>query len=184
MTIKRVAKSFTDLNTTLKLAVSSDKAPDIVQANQGRQVMGTLVKGGLLRPLDDYADAYGWADRYPPVLLDLNRFSTDGGTFGAGKLYGISQMGEIVGMFYDRDKVSQPPRTFAELESSWRPRSAAARYRSRSATSTSGPASTSSRPFRTRSRRPTRCATSCSRARARRSHARERGGGREAAGVG
>ena len=75
VTIKRVAKSFTDLNTTLKLAVSGDKAPDVVQANQGRPVMGALVKGGLLRPLDAYADAYGWADRYPPVLLDLNRFS-------------------------------------------------------------------------------------------------------------
>ena len=34
--IKRVAKSFTDLNATLKLAVSGDRAPDVVQANQGR----------------------------------------------------------------------------------------------------------------------------------------------------
>src|SRR3954469_15286273 len=47
--IKRVAKSFDDLNTTLKLAVSGSKAPDVVEANQGRQVMGQLVKGGLLR---------------------------------------------------------------------------------------------------------------------------------------
>jgi raffinose/stachyose/melibiose transport system substrate-binding protein len=116
VTIKRVAKSFTDLNTTLKLAVSGDKAPDVVQANQGRQVMGTLVKGGLLAPLDDYAEAYGWADRYAPVLLDLNRFSSDGKTFGDGELYGLSQVGEIVGMFYNRDKVPQPPRTFGELE--------------------------------------------------------------------
>jgi raffinose/stachyose/melibiose transport system substrate-binding protein len=116
VTIKRVAKSFTDLNTTLKLAVSGDKAPDVVQANQGRQVMGTLVKGGLLKPLDDYAEAYRWADRYSPVLLDLNRFSSDAATFGDGELYGLSQMGEIVGLFFNRDKVPQPPRTFAELE--------------------------------------------------------------------
>jgi raffinose/stachyose/melibiose transport system substrate-binding protein len=116
VTIKRVAKSFTDLNTTLKLAVSGDKAPDVVQANQGRGVMGVLVKGGLLRPLDEYADAYGWADRYSPVLLDLNRFSSDGETFGDGDLYGLSQMGEIVGMFYNRDKVPEPPATFADLE--------------------------------------------------------------------
>ena len=116
VTIDRVAKSFTDLNTTLKLAVSDDEPPDVVQANQGRQVMGTLVKGGMLQPLDDYAQAYGWADRYPPVLLDLNRFTTDGASFGEGNLYGLSQMGEIVGLFYNRDKVPQPPRTFAELE--------------------------------------------------------------------
>jgi raffinose/stachyose/melibiose transport system substrate-binding protein len=116
VTIKRVAKSFTDLNTTLKLAVSGDKAPDVVQANQGRPTMGALVKGALLRPLDAYAAAYGWADRYPPVLLDLNRFSTDGRTFGAGKLFGVSQMGEIVGVYYNRAKVSEPPATFEAFE--------------------------------------------------------------------
>ena len=115
--LKRVAKSFDDLNTTLKLAVSGSKAPDVVEANQGRQVMGQLVKGGLLTPLDAYADAYGWADRYSKVLLDLNRFSDDGKQFGSGSLYGVSQMGEIVGVYYNKDKVSSPPKTFADFES-------------------------------------------------------------------
>jgi raffinose/stachyose/melibiose transport system substrate-binding protein len=114
--IKRVAKSFTDLNTTLKLAVSGPKAPDIVQANQGRQVMGGLVKGGLLKPMDAYAEAYGWNDRWSKTLLDLNRFSSDGKQFGSGDLYGVSQMGEIVGVFYNKDKVSSVPKTFGEFE--------------------------------------------------------------------
>jgi raffinose/stachyose/melibiose transport system substrate-binding protein len=114
--IKRVAKSFDDLNTTLKLAVSGSKAPDVVEANQGRQVMGQLVKGGLLTPLDAYSDAYGWADRYSKVLLDLNKFSDDGKDFGSGSLYGLSQMGEIVGVFYNKDKVASPPKTFSEFE--------------------------------------------------------------------
>jgi raffinose/stachyose/melibiose transport system substrate-binding protein len=115
--IKRVAKSFTDLKTTLKLAVSSSKAPDIVQANQGRPDMGQMVKGGLLKPLDAYADAYGWKDRWSKTLLDLNRFSADGKQFGAGNLYGVSQMGEIVGVFYNRDKVPTVPKTLDEFES-------------------------------------------------------------------
>jgi raffinose/stachyose/melibiose transport system substrate-binding protein len=114
--IERVAKSFTDLNTTLKLAVSGPKAPDIVQANQGRQVMGALVKGGLLKPMDSYAEAYGWGDRWSKTLLDLNRFSSDGNQFGTGDLYGVSQMGEIVGVFYNKDKVPTPPKTFGEFE--------------------------------------------------------------------
>jgi raffinose/stachyose/melibiose transport system substrate-binding protein len=114
--IKRVAKSFTDLNTTLKLAVSGPKAPDIVEANQGRPVMGQLVKGGLLKPLDAYADAYGWKDRWSKTLLDLNRFSSDGKQFGSGDLYGVSQMGEIVGVFYNKDKVASVPRSFGEFE--------------------------------------------------------------------
>src|SRR5215210_4072201 len=114
--IKRVAKSFEDLNTTLKLAVSGPKAPDIVEANQGRQVMGGLVKGGLLKPLDAYAEAYGWNDRWSKTLLDLNRFSSDGKQFGSGDLYGVSQQGEIVGVFYNRDMVKTVPKTFAEFE--------------------------------------------------------------------
>ena len=116
MKIKRVAKSFTDLQTTLKLAVSSNKAPDVVEANQGRPIMGQLVKGGLLKPLDAYADAYGWKDRWSKTLLDLNRFTADGKTFGAGNLYGVSQQGEIVGVFYNKDKVKTVPSTFAEFE--------------------------------------------------------------------
>jgi raffinose/stachyose/melibiose transport system substrate-binding protein len=118
VTIKRVAKSFEDLNKTLKLAVSGTRAPDVVQANQGRPVMGTLVKGGLLRPLDPYAEAYGWEDRYSPLLLDLNRFSSDGAEFGTGNLYGLSQMGEIVGVFYNKTKVSELPKTLAAFEQS------------------------------------------------------------------
>ncbi|HEV3002782.1 MAG TPA: extracellular solute-binding protein [Solirubrobacteraceae bacterium] len=114
--IKRVAKSFEDLNTTLKLAVSGPKAPDVVQANQGLGVMGQLVKAKLLRPVDDYAKAFGWADRYPSLLLDLNRFEPGGTTFGSGDLYGLSQMGEIVGVFYNKKKVPQAPKTFAEFE--------------------------------------------------------------------
>ena len=162
VTIKRVAKSFTDLNTTLKLAVSGPKAPDIVQANQGRQVMGALVTGGLLKPMDAYADAYGWNDRWSKTLLDLNRFSSDGKQFGSGDLYGVSQMGEIVGVFYNKDKVASVPKTFGEFEDMLAKAKATARSRSRSATSTSSVASTSSRPSRTLREQGRDRATSCS----------------------
>jgi raffinose/stachyose/melibiose transport system substrate-binding protein len=118
VTIKRVARSFNDLNKTLKLAVSGPNAPDVVQANQGRPIMGTLVKGGLLEPLDPYVEAFGWQDRYSSVLLDLNRFSSDGAEFGSGNLYGLSQMGEIVGVFYNKTKVTEPPKTLDEFEAS------------------------------------------------------------------
>ncbi len=119
VTIKRVAKSFTDINKTLKLAASDDNPPDVVQANQGRVVMGQLVTGGLLRPLDDYAEAYGWAERYSPTLLELNSFSADGDQFGTGNLYGLSQVGEIVGVYYNKEKLAELdlaiPETFDEF---------------------------------------------------------------------
>jgi raffinose/stachyose/melibiose transport system substrate-binding protein len=118
ITIKRVSKSFEDTVKTVKLGASDPNAPDIVPANQGRGTMGELVKAKLLRPLDDYAKVYGWADRYSPTLLDLNRFSPDGNEFGSGNLYGLSQVGEIVGVYYNKEKVPTPPATLAEFETS------------------------------------------------------------------
>ncbi|HEV7812068.1 MAG TPA: extracellular solute-binding protein [Leifsonia sp.] len=103
VTIKRVSRSFTDLKTTLKLALSGSNPPDVVQANQGYPDMGAFVKAGLLRPVDDYADLYGWKSYYPSSLLKLNSFSEDGKTWQGDKLYGVSQTGEVVGVFYNRD---------------------------------------------------------------------------------
>jgi raffinose/stachyose/melibiose transport system substrate-binding protein len=114
--IKRVARAFKDLQSTVKLAVSGSHPPDVVEANQGRPIMGALVTAGILRPIDDYAKIYGWRDRYSPTLLSLNSFSSDGKEFGSGNLYGLSQMGEIVGLFYNKDKVANPPKTLDELE--------------------------------------------------------------------
>ncbi|WP_037568751.1 extracellular solute-binding protein [Phaeacidiphilus oryzae] len=117
--IVRVSRSFNDLKTTLKLALSSANPPDVVQANQGYPDMGAFVKAGMLTPLDRYADAYGWRTAYPKQLLDLNRFSTDGRSWTTGSLYGISQTGEVVGVYYDKTELAalglQPPRTLADL---------------------------------------------------------------------
>ena len=147
--------------------------------------MGQLVKGGLLKPLDAYADAYGWNDRWSKTLLDLNRFSADGKQFGAGNLYGVSQQGEIVGVFYNkrhgRHRAEDVRRVRVDARA--RPRRRA-RPRSRSATSTSSAASTSSRPSRTSSPARTRRATSCSPRRRDVRHVGEPGGRDEAPGVG
>jgi raffinose/stachyose/melibiose transport system substrate-binding protein len=116
--IERTAKSFEDLLKTVKLAVGGSDAPDVVEANQGRPIMGELVKAKLIRPITDYAKVYGWEDRYSPLLLDLNKFSADGKEFGSGDLYGLSQMGEIVGVYYNKDKVATPPTTLDEFEAS------------------------------------------------------------------
>jgi raffinose/stachyose/melibiose transport system substrate-binding protein len=63
--IKRVSRSFDDLKTPLRLALSGNEPPDVVEANNGRSDMGEFVKAGQLRPLDSYAKAYGWDARYP-----------------------------------------------------------------------------------------------------------------------
>lgn len=106
VTIERNSQSFDDLATTLRLALTDDDAPDVVQANNGRNTMGQFVAASQLRPLDDYAEAYGWFDRYSPSVLQYSTYSDDAKVFGDGNLYGLPQVGEVVGVFYSKSKLA------------------------------------------------------------------------------
>ncbi|WP_098406282.1 ABC transporter substrate-binding protein [Paramicrobacterium agarici] len=102
ITIKRVSQSFDDLNKTLRLALSGDDAPDVVQANNARNSMGAFVQAGQIVSLDPWAEAYGWEDRYSESVLTYSRYSSDGVTFGEGSIFGLPQVGEVVGVFYSK----------------------------------------------------------------------------------
>ncbi|WP_166348278.1 extracellular solute-binding protein [Phytoactinopolyspora limicola] len=119
ITIERVSRSTDDLRTTLRLALSDDDAPDVVQANNGRTDMGQYVASGLLEPLDSYAGTYGWFDRFPESVRSLAMYSDDGEVYGDGALYGLPQMGEIVGLYYSKPKLDElgidPPATHDEF---------------------------------------------------------------------
>ena len=122
VTINRVSRSFSDLKTTLKLALSGDNPPDVVQANQGYPDMGAFVSAGFLRPLNDYANLYGWNSAFPSAFLKLNSFSGDGKQWQGDNLYGISQTGELVGLYYNKAVlaeagISAPPTTLDEFNS-------------------------------------------------------------------
>ena len=146
--IKRVAKSFDDLQHDAQArGLGPERAGRRARPTRAAGSWASSSRPGCSRPLDDYAKVYGWNDRYSTTLLDLNTFSADGKQFGSGDLYGLSQMGEIVGVFYNKDKVPTPPKTLDEFEAiAAGGQGRRARRRSCSATSTSGRASTSSRP--------------------------------------
>lgn len=123
ITLKRVTRSFDDLKTTLKLALSGNQPPDVFQANNGRPDMGSFVQAGQLVPLDRYAEAYKWTDRYPETVRKYSSYTTDGKTFGTGTLYGLPQVGEVVGIYVNTAKlkaagVNEPPKTWADFEAS------------------------------------------------------------------
>lgn len=118
--IKRVSRSFDDLVKTLRLALTGADAPDVVQANNTRSQMGEFVKAGQLVNLDPYAAAYGWDKRYPQSVRNVASYSPDGKTFGSGSLFGMPQVGEVVGIFYNDAKLKtlgiNPPRTWADFD--------------------------------------------------------------------
>ncbi|MBA2640389.1 MAG: extracellular solute-binding protein [Nocardioidaceae bacterium] len=120
VTIERVSRSFEDLNKTLRLAITSNDAPDVVQANNGRSIMGAFVEAGQLRSLDGYSDVYGWEERFTEEIRALASYSDDGVTFGDGSLYGVPQTGELVGVWYSQSRLDdlgiEAPQTTAEFE--------------------------------------------------------------------
>jgi raffinose/stachyose/melibiose transport system substrate-binding protein len=118
--INRVAKSFTDLQATLKLAASGPNPPDVVEANNGYSAMGPLVKANLLLSLNKYAAKYGWRSRYSTGVLRMNQFTADAKNFGTGNLYGLPMTGEIVGVYYNKSKLRKlglkVPATFGAFQ--------------------------------------------------------------------
>ncbi|GMA38182.1 hypothetical protein GCM10025883_02270 [Mobilicoccus caccae] len=118
--IERNSRSFDDLVKTLRLALSGDDAPDVVQANNTRAQMGEFVKAGQLISLDPWMQAYGWDKRYPESVRSVVSYSPDGKTFGQGSVYGMPQVGEVVGVFANTKKMNElgisQPKTWAEFE--------------------------------------------------------------------
>ena len=109
------------------------------EANQGRQVIGPLVKGGLLKPLDDHAK-YGWNKRWTTTLLDVNVLGRRQAVRLRQPLRPLPGVAEIVGVYYNKDEASSAGcrrRSPTSRRSSARP-SRVASPRSCSATSTSG----------------------------------------------
>jgi raffinose/stachyose/melibiose transport system substrate-binding protein len=120
VTVQRVKRDFGELKTLLKLAISGPHPPDVVEVNQGWPDMGQLVKAGLLLPLDNYASAYGWDERVSPGVRAVSSWSPDGSQFGSGSLFGYTSMGEIVGVYYNKQMLAdlglEVPTTLDEFE--------------------------------------------------------------------
>jgi raffinose/stachyose/melibiose transport system substrate-binding protein len=120
VTIERVNRDFGELKTLLRLAIAGPRGPDVVEVNQGWPDMGQLVKAGLLLPLDNYAESYGWTDRVSENVLAVSRWTPDGEQFGTGNLYGYTTFGEIIGVYYNArmldDLALTLPMTFDEFE--------------------------------------------------------------------
>lgn len=105
--LDRVSQSNDDLQQQLALALSGNDVPDVAQVNNARGDMGQYVTAGQLTNLEPYAEAYGWADRFSESVLSKVRYSDDAKTFGEGNLYGLPQTGEIVGIFYSKQKLEK-----------------------------------------------------------------------------
>jgi len=113
------AKSFEQIRSTASQVLNSNEAPDILEYNKGNATAGLLASQGLLSPIDDAVEEYGWADKLAPSLQTTARYD-DKGVMGSGSWYGIPNYGEFVEVYYNKDMFAKygiaVPTTYDEFE--------------------------------------------------------------------
>ena len=106
---------FTNLINSTPRLLSGDNPPDLLRL----PTMVSFAKQGLLKNLDEYAEAFGW-DEWPVPQLNQNRVAEDG-TRGSGSLYAMGLNYSLTGIFYNKELAAQigmtePPKTLAEFD--------------------------------------------------------------------
>ncbi|WP_405679115.1 extracellular solute-binding protein [Streptomyces sp. NBC_01511] len=109
---------FADYVKSLKLAMTSDTAPDLAQYAVGTDA---LARRGDILDLAPYREAYGWRKEFPAA--NLNQLTAGGGGDASDDrpLYGVPVGLSMTGLYYNRKLaaaagISGPPRTLKEFE--------------------------------------------------------------------
>lgn len=110
---------FADYQTSLKLSLSGSEVPDLVQYSPAP--MRAIVPAGLMQPLDEYAEAYGWEDKIPQSLLGIMTSDKEMTEYGSGTLWAVPGGVSILGVFYNKSLVEAAgiegePETLADFE--------------------------------------------------------------------
>lgn len=111
-------KSFEQIRQNASQILNSDEAPDVMEYNKGNATAGLLASQGLLTNLDSYVSEYKWDEKVTGSLADTGKYN-EKGIMGSGSWYGITNYGEDVIMYYNKDMFDQNgievPTTFDEL---------------------------------------------------------------------
>lgn len=112
ITIVREVIALEQMRQTVNTAISSGTGPDIIFYDAGAGYAGVLAEAGLLTPLEDMADQYGWRDRIAEQSLDATSID--------GTLYGLPLQVDLIGMYYNQTLMEQEgyevPQTVEELK--------------------------------------------------------------------
>ncbi len=111
-------RGFEEIRQTASMILNSDEAPDVMEYNKGNATSGLLSQQGLLTDLTDVAKERGWDKILSPGLQTTCRY--ENGIMGAGQWYGVTNYGEYVMVYYNKDMFEeygvQVPTTLEEFE--------------------------------------------------------------------
>ncbi|HEX2906383.1 MAG TPA: extracellular solute-binding protein [Phototrophicaceae bacterium] len=118
VTVEFEERGFEEIRQTAPMILNSDEAPDVMEYNKGNATAGFLSQQGLLTDLTDVAVERGWDKILSPALQTTSRY--ENGIMGSGSWYGVTNYGEYVMMYYNKDLFAkyelEVPTTFEELE--------------------------------------------------------------------
>jgi raffinose/stachyose/melibiose transport system substrate-binding protein len=118
VTVQFERKAFEQIQQNAGMILNSEEAPDLMEYNKGNATAGLLSSKGLLTDLSDVVKKRGWDTKFSPGLRTTMTYD-ERGVMGSGKWYGISNYGEYVTVYFNKDLFTRHgvrvPTTFAEL---------------------------------------------------------------------
>ncbi|HEX8345172.1 MAG TPA: extracellular solute-binding protein, partial [Actinoplanes sp.] len=100
--VKFEAKSFEQTRSTASQVLNSKEAPDILEYPKGNATAGLLSSQGLLTDLTPQVEKRGWNKSITGSLATTSQYD-DKGIMGSGPWYGVTNYGEFVQVYYNKD---------------------------------------------------------------------------------
>jgi raffinose/stachyose/melibiose transport system substrate-binding protein len=116
--VKFESKSFEQIRSTASQVLNSNQAPDILEYPKGNATAGLLSSQGLLTDITSQVQKYHWDKVVSGSLATTSQYD-DKGVMGSGPWYGVTDYGEYVQVYYNKDMFSKygvkVPTTFDEF---------------------------------------------------------------------
>jgi raffinose/stachyose/melibiose transport system substrate-binding protein len=120
VTVDLRTTSFDAMRQNAKITLSGGDVPDVVEFNKGNADGGQLAAQGLLDPLTEQVERFGWDEKVTGSMASFARYDENGNA-GSGEWYGVPNIGEYVMLYYNKEifdevGIDEPPTSVAELE--------------------------------------------------------------------
>ena len=116
VTVEFELKTYEQMQQSGQLLLDSNDAPDVLEYLKGNATAGVVSQAGLLTDLTDVAEERGW--ELEGTAQDVGLY--ENGVMGSGERYGITNYGEYVSVWYNKDLFTQNnveiPTSLDELE--------------------------------------------------------------------
>lgn len=94
--------SFDAMRQNATITLTGNDVPDVIEFNKGNADGGQLAAQGLLAPLTDAVDEYGWDQKITGSMQAFAQYDEQG-LAGSGEWYGVPNIGEYVMFYYNKE---------------------------------------------------------------------------------